>query len=96
MATAQTSTRRASYSATEFLQSAINLGDYSLTFLIEELGRDVRLRTAQAFTHVRLLLPAHPEHVGDAKIGNLKLKYQNKQYLMTGRANLDMSSAIEK
>lgn len=42
-----------------------------LTFLLELLGRNIRLASAQPFTQMRLLLPTHPKHVGNTKVGDL-------------------------
>jgi hypothetical protein len=81
MAQAQISTARASYSEDEgraggcrqIGRPASGFADrFELTFLIKLLWRNVRLTTAQTFTKMCLLFPAHPKDVRDTKVGDLK------------------------
>ena len=90
MATAQTSTRRASYSTGRGRSGTCqHEGDSEArgerrerererkarTLLLKLLGRNVGLRAAQALAQVGRALPAHAEHVRHAKVGDLDVAF---------------------
>ena len=50
-----------------------------LTFLLEQLWRNVGFRTTQSFTQMRLLFPAHSEYIGNAKIGDFDMSASIQQ-----------------
>lgn len=55
------------------------------------LGGDVGLATAQPFTHVGVLLPAHPENVADAEVGDLQISLAVEQEIF--RFDIPMGDA---
>jgi hypothetical protein len=63
--------------------------------MLELFRRDVRLTSAQPLREMRRLLPAHPEHVAHAEVGNLDVPLRIEEEVLRLDVAVSNTHAVE-